>query len=278
MKRIIYFCFAIALLAALSSASAGTKEEIERLQADVLALQNQIRELDKNFNEKADGIKSLVVQLNDQVAKSNVVLEKISAALETQNTGARTADETLLQAVQKLSTKLDDSATRISAMAQQLSELRVQQAKGGNPENAPGTNQAPESLYNQAYRDFVQGNLDPAIQGFNAYVDTYPGGDKAASALLNIGEAYLTQNKLPQANSAFTRIINNYSGTDSVATALYKRAQVELAMQETQSALDDLKSIVEKYPSAPEAEIAKAKLKELGVSSTTKPAPRRKTR
>jgi len=276
MKRIIYFCFLIAFMAVSSTAWAGTKEDLMRLQNDVLALQNQIRELDKSFNEKTDGVKSLVVQLNDQVAKSNLILEKISSLLENQNSGARSADETLLQEVRKLSTKLDDSATRISAMAQQLNELKVQ-AKTAQ-ESAPGGSQSPEVMYSQAYRDLVQGNLDLAIQEFNAYIDTYPGGDKAASALLNLGDAYLTQNKLSQANVAFTRIINNYSGTDSAPTALFKRSQVELAMQETQSAIDDLKSIVEKYPTAQEVENAKAKLKELGVGSAPKPAPRRKTR
>jgi TolA-binding protein len=280
MKRIIVFCFLIAGFIALPSAWAGTKEDLLRLQNDILALQNQVRELDKSFNEKADGIKSLVVQLNDQVAKSNLVLETIRALLETRNAGARSADETLLQEIRKLSTKTDESAMRISALAQQLNDLKVQ-AKSANQESAPGGSQSPEAMYNKAYRDFVQGgsNLDLAIQEFNAYIDTYPGGDKAAAALLNIGDAYLTQNKLSQANNAFTRIINNYADSESVIGALFKRAQVELAMQENQNAINDLKTIVDKYPTTQEAENAKAKLQELGVGAPKQPAPtRRKTR
>ena len=135
-------------------------------------------------------------------------------------------------------------------------------------------------MYNQAFNDFVQGNLDLAIQEFSAYLSSYPGGDKAAAALLNMGDAYLNQNKLPQAIASFTRVINDYSGTDSVASALYKRAMAELAMQESDNAIADFKSIIEKYPASQEAELAKTELRKLGVG-LTKPAkeqPRRKSR
>ena len=70
MKRNISIFLLSIFFAALPSALAGTKEELVRLQSDVLALQNQIREFDKNYNERLEGLKSLVVQLNDQVARS----------------------------------------------------------------------------------------------------------------------------------------------------------------------------------------------------------------
>jgi TolA-binding protein len=278
MNRTTFLCLLIAGLFALPPAQAGTKEDLARLQADVLALQNQIREFDKNFNERIDGIKSLVVQLNDQVAKSSLTLGKISsslASLESQNSEARTAQDALLQEIRKLSGKIDESATRISAMATQLNELKVQ-AKTLNQDSASaGASLSPEAMYDLAYRDFVQGNLDLAIQEFNAYVNKFPGGDRAALALLNTGTAYATQNKLPEAIRTFTRIIYDYPSSESISSALFKRAQAELAMQERQTAIDDFKNIVDKYPTAPEAELAKAELKKLGVGEA-KPPTRRK--
>jgi TolA-binding protein len=271
MKRVILFCLLIAGFAALPSA-AGTKEDLMRLQKDVQALRDQMQEIDKSFNEKMDGIKSLVVQLNDQVAKSNLLLIKIPALLESQNTSLRSADDALLRELGKVSTKLNDLnelSTRISAISRDISELKVQVK---NQESSSTGSQSPEVMYNQAYNDFVLGKFDMAIQEFTVYVDTYPGGEKAAAALLYLGDACLAQKKLPQAIIAFTRVINNYSdNTASVASALFKRAKAELEMNETQNAIDDLKNIVSKYPTAQEAENAKAKLLELGVGA--KPAP-----
>jgi tol-pal system protein YbgF len=274
MKRIIAFCLMIAGCAVLPSASAGTKEDLMRIQKDISTLRDQIQELDRSLNEKTDGIKSLVAQLNDQVAKSNLMLEKIYTLLASQNANATTEDDTLFQEVRRISTKLDDAARSISAMARQLSELKVQVEN----QEPPPRSQSPDIMYDQAHLDYIQGKIDLAVQGFNAYLDTYPKGEKAADVLLNLGDAYLIQKKLPQANIAFTRIINEYSDSPKVPSALFKRAQVELAMQETQNAIDDLRNIIEVYPGSQEAENAKAKLQELGAGASglmrdTAPAP-----
>ena len=182
MNRKPCFCLLIAFLAALPSLQAGTKEEIMRLQSDVLTLQNQIREAEKTFSERIDGLKSLVVQLNDAVGTSSATLNKITALLEGQSSGVRSVDQSVLQEIRNLSAKMDDSATRISALAQQLSELKVQYKALSQEESQPAT-PSPDAMYSQAMRDFVQGNFDLAIQEFTAYVNSYPGGDKAAAAL-----------------------------------------------------------------------------------------------
>jgi tol-pal system protein YbgF len=274
MKRNFLFCLLAASIAACPLAEAGTKEELVRLQSDVLALQNQIREFDKGYTEKLDGLRSLVIQLNDQAARSGLALDRIVAAMENTEAGAREADRGLLEEVRRLSEKVDDVGTRISALAQQLGELKVQSASLG-PAASPGL--SPEVLYNQAFGDFVQGNFDLAIEGFSAYVATYPAGEKAPDALLNIGDAHIGQNRLPQAVAAFTRVINEYAESQKVPSALFKRARVELAMQEKENAAADLRNIVEKFPQSPEAGLAEAELEKL---RTAKPAaaPRRRTR
>jgi tol-pal system protein YbgF len=276
MKRKTYFFLAIVLLIAMPLVQAGTKEEIMRLQNDVLALQKQIQEIDKTYNERMDGIKSLIVQLNDQAAKSNLLMENIRTALSTQNSGIRPTDQAMLQEIRTLSGKLDDAATRISAMAQQLNELKVQ-SKSIDQESTAHGSLSPESMYNQAYTDFVLGNFDLAIQGFTGYISAYPGGDKAASALLNIGEAYSSQNKIPQAIATFTRIINEYPQAPVMPTALFKRAKAELNIQKKDDAIADFKNILDKYPDKPEAENAKSELQKLGALKPAA-APRKKSR
>jgi tol-pal system protein YbgF len=271
MKPIIYVCLLIALLAA-TPARAGTKEELMRLQSDVLALQNQIREFEKTFSEKTEGLRSLVVQLNDQVAKSNLILNRVSAALENQTSGANSSQQAVLQEIRNLSGKIDDTATRISALAQQINDLKVQsKALSQGSSNQGGGLSSSDSIYTQAYNDFVQGNFDLAVQGFTAYLGSSPNGDKAAAAQYYIGDSYLNQQKLPQAVSAFTRVVNDYPGSTQTPSALYRRAQAELALQETENAISDFKSVIERFPSAPESDMAKDQLQKLGVGAS-KPA------
>jgi tol-pal system protein YbgF len=279
MKRTILFCLLLVLMSAGPSARAGTKEDLMRLSADVLALQNQLRELDKTYSEKIEGLRSLVIQLNDQVAKTNMLVNKVSTALENQASGGRSNDQALLQEIRSISTKMDDSATRISALAQQVAELKVQ-AKSINQEPAISANQgfSADALSRQANQDLATGNFGLAVEEFTAYLKNFPTGSMAAAAQCSIGEAYYSQNKLPEAIAAFSRVITDYSSSDKVATALFKRARARLAMQDTDNAISDFRDVIKMYPTAPESDLAKIELQTLGAVTNKPKQPARKAR
>jgi len=278
MNRKIGLFLLVCFGCAQMTAWAGTKEELMRLQNDVLALQNQMREFEKTFTEKIDGLKSLVGQLNDEIGNSGITLKQIAAILEKQSSGTQSADQKVIQEIRALSSKIDDSATRISALAQQVSELKVEYTALEQQASSAAI-PSPDEMYSQAMKDFVQGNFDLAIQGFTAYVTTYPGGEQAAAALINIGEAYRSQKQLPQAVSAFTRVVEEYPGTASVSSALYKRGMLQVAMGEKEKAIADLKDVIAKFPESPEAAQAKIELQRISPPAK-KPAraPVRKSR
>jgi tol-pal system protein YbgF len=276
MKRIIFFCLAIAFLSALNTASAGTKEDIMRLQSDVLQLSERVLKLDKALNERIDGLNSLVVQLNDQVAKSNVLLGKVSATLDNQASGVRTSDQVLLQEIRALSSKVDDSATRISALAQQIADLKVQSKPIDQGTGGGQSSDFSETLYSQADQDFNKGNYDLAFEGFKDYLENSPSGKMAPAAQLNIGEVFISQNKLPQAIAAFTRVIEAYPNSDKVPPALYKRGITKLAMQQTDDAIADFNNVIKTFPTSTESDLAKVKLQELGIGATKPKQPSRK--
>jgi tol-pal system protein YbgF len=283
MRRIILYCSVGILFTGLLSVRAGTKEEIMRLQSDVLALQNQIRTMEKTFGDQMDGLKSLVVQLNDQVGKTSLLIGRLSSTLENQASGGNVANQALLQEMRSLSTKMDDASTRISALAQQVAEIKIQAnpiapsplqpMSGDNPSGVLSL----DASFIQAYNDLIQGNFDMAVQGFTAFARNYPGSDKADDAQYYIGEAYLNQNRFPLAIAAFTKTLMDYPAGDKITSALFKRGKAELAQREKDNAIADFRAVIQKYPSSPEAALAKSELENLGVGLTSpKPAPVRR--
>ncbi|HSW38315.1 MAG TPA: hypothetical protein VLL97_02345, partial [Acidobacteriota bacterium] len=202
MKRthfILLILIAVIFVAGRPAQSQNVRTEVARLQSDVLTLQKQIMEIEKIFSERMDGLRSLVAQLNDQVAESNIILNRVALAMEEQESG-RPSARALDNEVRRLSDKIDEFATRISAMSQQLNELRTQY----RPLSQSGA-LGPDEMYNQAFSDFIQGNFDLAIQGFAAYLEIYPNDERVPSALLNLGDSYAGQNILPQAIASYTR-------------------------------------------------------------------------
>jgi len=265
------------LLLNVPAAVGGTKEELVRLQNDVLALQNQLRLFEKTFTEQIQGLRSLVVQLNDQVGTSSQMLGKVATALEGRSTGEKADTQAILQELRSLKGRVDDSTTRIAALAEQISELKVQskaltertyQTAAGD---AASLALSADAIFNEAFTDLEQGNFDLAIEGFTAYVKNYPSTEKADDAQYGIGEAYYNSKRLPQSISSFTRVINDYPAGDKVASAYFKRAKAELALGEKQNAIEDFKTVVLKFPEAPEAGLAKNELENAGVD-LAKPA------
>lgn len=276
MKRIGYL-FIITVLGIASTAQAGVKEELVRLQADVLALQNQMRQLEKSFTERTDAIRSLVVQLNDQVGKTSLALGKISTSLETQSSGDLAAVQTVLKEVRDLAGKMDDANMRISALAQQIVDMKVQtkpisQRTFQNVADNPAQlSSSADQIYSEAFNDLIQGNLDFAIQGFSAFLRNFPTNDKADDAQYNIGEAYYNDGKYAQAAAAFSKVVSDYASGGKVASALFKRAKAEVALLQKDGAIADFRTVAEKYPNEPEASLARAELLKLGID-LSKPA------
>lgn len=282
MKTIAYLFLICALTIAASAAQGGTKEELARLQSDVLALQNQIRMFEKSFSEQTQNLKSLVSQLNENVGKSNTILNKIATTLESQEANVRTSNQNMMREIQKLTTRVDENGTRISALAQQLSDLKVDskalsarrfQTLGGD-----GGALSPDTVFSEAYNDFIQGNLDLAIQGFTAFVANYPASEKVDDAQYYIGEAYYNEKKMPQAIAAFTRVLNEWPSGDKVASAMFKRGLAELSQNERDNAIEDFKAVIAKFPTSPEANLARGQLEALGIdlSKQAKPSSARR--
>ncbi|MBN2241266.1 MAG: tetratricopeptide repeat protein [Acidobacteria bacterium] len=267
MKKSIVIHLFLILFVFAASLQAGTKEELERLQYDVNALRDQLREYEKTLHENNTGIsglKSLIEQLNDQAAKSNALLENVLAALEGQTSRDRSEKEEILPEIQELSNKIDDMAMSISALARQVSDLKVQYASI-HTAVSPDLSSA-DTLFNQAYYDLLEENYDLAISGFNAYLSQFPAGDKATAARYNIGEAYYYMNRFQPAIEAYTQVLDENPDSDKIASAIYKRGKSFLGNKDSGKAVEDFKAVIKSFPDSPEAALAKAELADLGVA------------
>ncbi len=278
MKRVGYF-FIIVILGVASTAQAGVKEELVRLQADVLQLQKQMRQFEETFTQRTDAIRSLVVQLNDQVGKTTLALGKISSSLETQSAGDTAAVQSVLKEVRDLAGKMDDANMRISALAQQIVDMKVQakpisqRAFQNAADNPSQLASSADQIYSEAYNDLIQGQFDLAVQGFMAFLKNFPTNDKADDAQYNIGEAYYNAGRYADAAGAFSKVLNDYATGGKAASALFKRGKAELALGPWEAAVADFKTVVTKYPDEPEASLSKNELQKLGID-TAKPAPK----
>jgi len=263
-------CFALLLVLVVSPSwgYAGTKEEIVRLQSDVLQLQEQIRLLQKSTDDRGSVLKSLLEQLNDQIAKSNLAMENLTQAMSGQKAEVGTAVSALRQEIQKLNVKLDDTNNRIAGLYQKVEDSQVKASSlrnlpSGNGEASSGVE--PDQVYSQAYNDYLMGNYDLAITGFQDFLTNYPNSEYADNAMHYLGVCYFEQNRYEQAIQAFDQVINLYPKGDKTPVAYFKKAAAYQALQKNTEAVDTWKKLYTLFPDSQEAKLAAQELEKLSV-------------
>lgn len=132
------------------------------------------------------------------------------------------------------------------------------------PSPAPGsTVLTPTAAYNQAYNDYLQGNYDLAVAGFEAFLSQFPGTSLTAHAQYWIGEAYFNKREYLKALNAYDRVLGDNPTSDKAAGALYKAGAAYAALEDKAKARVFLKRVIEEYPQSEEANLAKQRLADL---------------
>ncbi len=244
---------------------AGTKEEIIRLQSDVLQMQQQVHQLQKSVDDGNGTLKTLLEQLIDETNTTNRALEQLIALARAQkDEGVRGVNE-LKQEFQTLSIKLDDTNNRLVGLYQKIEEnqAKIESRRLSVPTEPGGPK--PDQVYSLAYNDYLSGNYELAMTGFRDFLVTYPESEYADNAAYYLGVCEQVQGHPDKAIQAFDEVINLYPKGDLTPSAYYKKAQVQQEQQLNEDAIDTLKKLVTLFPESQEAVNAGPQLEKMGV-------------
>jgi tol-pal system protein YbgF len=248
----------------------GTKEEIIRLQSDVLQLQDLIRVLQKTMDERNGMIVSLLEQLNDQAAESQVTLRQFDTqflSAKTQSSSLEKAIEGMRRDLETLSAKLDETNNRVASIHRRVDESQMQiQTLRTAPSGTPAEVD-PDRAYSAYYNDYLMGNFALAINGFQDFLANYPDSELADNAAYYLGDSYLKQGRHELAVQTFDQVINLYPKGDKTPVAYYKKATALEQMQKIEDAVAALRQLQKLYPKSHEATLAQQELERLGIGS-----------
>jgi tol-pal system protein YbgF len=248
------------------------REDFVRLQSDVLQLQELVRVLQKSMDEHNGIVRSLLEQLNDQVAKSNLAMETMAVAVQNQRADVGSSVSQMRDEMQKLSVKLDDTNARIGGLYQRIEETQLRPQQMRPVLGGAGGQVDPDQAYNSIYSDYLMGNFDLAISGFQDFLSTYPDSELADNAAYYLGVSYFDQGRYDQALQAFDQVINVYPQGNMVPAAHFKKGTAFQELQRNNEAIDVLRRLISLFPDSPEANLARQDLQRLGVDPAARPA------
>ena len=135
------------------------------------------------------------------------------------------------------------------------------------PSAGGGGGADPKSLYDAAYNDFLKGNYDLSMREFQEYLTNFPNTDLSDNAAYWIGESYYRQRRFRQAIEQFDLVLTRYPKGDKVPSALLKKGYSYLELGERSQGVVQLQHVVRQYPTSDEANLARQRLREIGVDA-----------
>lgn len=265
--RMKFFVAGLLLILAAGPAYPQNKQ-ILTLQADMINLQQLVKQLQSSVDANNSVIKTLVEKMSDQVNTLAGGLQKISQTVDgvkAQNENStremRTILSTINGTVSELQEGLSSVRAQINSVSQQVTTIKT------TAEPLAG----PNDLWRTAMVDSYAGNYDLAISGFQEFLSKYPNDKRAPEAHLKIADALFGLEKYEPAQTEYDFVLQKYPESDTTRAALLKKGLAQAKLNQPQ-ATDTLTEVVKKFPNTSEANTAQIKLREL------QPAQRRPAR
>ena len=309
MKRIQLFAALVLLCPAY--APGASKETIE-LQRDVAQLQDQVRELQRAFDERFSALQVLVQQTLD-------VSNRSGAALDAQSRNEAGAADRMIAPIAGLSSKVDAMGGDVSAMREAVNDLtsrlnKVQQqltdlgnvvkatqmpvapppTGGGAPMSAAPDSSAASypaqgapqggagappvpatALYENAFRDMQSGKADLASGEFQDYLRFYNDTDAAPAAQFYIGQIHASQSQFDLAIQDFDRVLEAYPNNSKTPDAHFQKGKTLFQLGQRNAAAKEFESVLNDFPRSSVAPQARAQLKALGINPPAAAARRK---
>ncbi len=272
----------ILLIALIAVTACTSSDDMSLLHREITDVQRQVQRLDQKIS--GQDLKALEAQTAEQAA--NVMRSNADIA---------TRMDELNEEIEALRASLELTTRRLATISQQLAESRQRTyspvqippvsvregdgeaaevedpdatpAEGARPAPSAGpTQMSPDELYRNAYEDYLRGNYDLAIQGFAEYVDRYGATDLADNALYWIGECHTALEQPEEALKAFSKVLENYPNSDKAAAAQLKKGMTYLTLNDQGQGVIHLQYVVYEHPGTKEADLARDKLRSLGIT------------
>ena len=252
------------LLLVLAAGPAYTQnKDILRLQADLITLQQQVKQLQSSIDDNNGVMKTLVEKIADQVNILTGGLQKVNQALDQAVGGLKTQNDTTAKEVRTVLTNLNTSIgelqeglssvrAQINSLSQQVTTIRTTAEPLGTPND----------LWKSAMLNSFSGLYDLAVGDFQEFLSKNPNDPRAPEAHLRLGEAFFNQKKYEQAETEYDFVLQKYPESDTTRAALLKKG-LAFAEHDTPQAITTLNEVVKKFPNTSEANTAQTKLREL---------------
>lgn len=277
-------------------------EDVVELQTQIQILHDLVQRMQSSLDAHLGVLQNLMQQTTNSVGRSSQGIAAIqqNATVQNNNFGG-TLDicsgkiQSLNDSVNELHSRVDRLADSIQDVQSQLQEIQSSLRTAGTADtSSPGvvlSQQAPNSAGNliggaeaasplslepplratfqAALSDYYAARYGIAKGEFQEVIQYYPESDLAGTAEFYLGEIEFSEGNFSKALKDYRIVIQQYSGNPREPTAELHQAYALLRLDRCQKGIEQLRSLIRRYPDTPEAADARRKLRSIGKASST---------
>lgn len=235
----------ILLLFFVLPAFGGTKEDMERMQSEIRALESKLT--------------GFTFELEEMRKR----LEFLDTRLEAVSRSSQTAD---------IRADLDQLKSKLEAIESMVADRgHARPLQPAPPEIAPGSQkgtdaapgETPQQIYQGAHSEYIQGRYRNAVEEFQRFIALFPADPLVENCMYWTGESYYGMKDYGEAKKALSLTMEKYPKGAKFMSAKLKLALTNFHLGEKAESRRLLQEIVSAAPISPEADIAKEKLSTL---------------
>ena len=268
--------FAAALAAALSAGAAApaaaANKEHQQLMADIRMLPEQSQLLQNLLSALNESLKAVNARIDQQTDANRKTLADQKLVIDNLSSDVKVIKE-----------KLDDNNVRVGSLTQEVEALRqalqqaarpaitspdaTEPAAGAAPPSpspgAPAVVPSPQKMFDSANSDYMAGQYDLSVIGFQEFIKQFPKSELADDAQVSICGAYLNDHKDQQAVDACDLAIRTYPNSNSIPAAYYRKGLALSNLRNAAGARDAWETLIKNFPDSNEAILARQGIERL---------------
>ncbi len=282
-----------AILGVMPARAHAASKEIIQLQTQVQQLLDMVQRLQSTMDTRFAVLQNLAQQTADQAVQMGAAVNTLQQKLNAENEEINGKLDTNSGQVQSLNDSVDELKTRIAKLEKSLQSMQNQLQNVQNPplpasapsampgtgEGTPGAGGTPEAgatpstsqnpplaqTFQSAMSDYNAGKYKLAAGEFQDVVRYYPLDNLAGTAQFYIGEIAYREQNYDDAIKAYNAVLEGFSGNSKAPAAQLHKGLALIHMNRREAGIQELRSLIRRYPQTPEAAQARSKLNGMGV-------------
>lgn len=220
------------------------QEQTQMLRAAVAELMESLKAINSRVDEQANLTRKLFadqgVQIGALTDNARILREKLDTTTVTLSKDAHEM-ETIRQELGNQRTLLNQIITMLTAAAPPAGTTDPAAAGAAGLAGAGGTTppagatsptpppalppppQNPQRAWDTAFGDYITGQFDMAIAGFQYYIETFPTSPDVPKARFHVAESHYGKGQNKEAVTAYEQVITLHKGTEYEALSLFKQ-------------------------------------------------------